>query len=114
MTRLLIALLVSGLAAGPAAADSPKPVTAITAYPPALKLRGADDAPQLILTGKRADGRDVDLTGAAAYAVSGPKVVRVSSDGRVFPVANGAAEVTATVEGKTVKVPVTVEAREAP
>ena len=61
MTRLLIASLVLGLAAGPALADSPKPVTAVTAHPTSLKLRGADDAPQLVVTGRRADGRDVDL-----------------------------------------------------
>ena len=83
MTRLLVGLLALGLGAGPVFADSPKPVTAITAYPTALKLRGTDDAPQLIVTGKRADGRDVDLTGAATYSVSNTKVVRVTSDGRV-------------------------------
>ena len=114
MTRLLSALLALGLLAGPAPADSPKPVTAITPHPTALKLRGADDAPQLIVTGTRADGREIDLTGAAAYSVSEPKVVRVAADGRVFPLANGAAEITATVEGKAVRVPVTVEAMEAP
>jgi hypothetical protein len=114
MTRLLPALLALGLAAGPALADSPKPVAAIAAHPTALKLRGADDAPQLVVTGKRADGREVDLTAAATYSVSNPKVVRVTSDGRVFPLANGSAEITATVEGKTVKVPVTAEAMDAP
>jgi hypothetical protein len=114
MTRLPVALLALGFAAGPALADSPKPVTAITAHPTALKLRGADDAPQLVVTGKRADGRDVDLTGAAIYSVSDPKVVRVTSDGRVFPLANGTAEITATIEGKAVRVPVTAEAMEAP
>ena len=41
MTRLLSALLALGLLAGPAPADSPKPVTAITPHPTALKLRGA-------------------------------------------------------------------------
>ena len=66
-------------------------------------MRGTDDAPQLLVTGKRADGRDVDLTGAATYRTSDPKVVRVSSEGRVYPVANGTAEITATVEGKTVR-----------
>ncbi len=112
MTRLLAAL-VSLLAVGAAtAADAP--ITAITPYPAALKLRGTDDAPQLLLTGKRADGRDVDLTAAATYAVNDAKVVRVSSEGRVFPLANGTTEITATVNGFTVKVPVTAESMLAP
>jgi len=114
MTRLLTALFALGLLAGPAAADSPKPVAAITAYPTALKLRGADDAPQLIVTGKRADGREFDLTATTTYSISDPAVVRVAADGRVFPLANGTTEVTAMFEGKAVKVPVTVEAMEAP
>src|SRR5205823_4534250 len=76
-----------------------------------LKFDGND---KLTITGTRADGREIDLTGAAAYSVSEPKVVRVAADGRVFPLANGAAEITATVEGKAVRVPVTVEAMEAP
>ena len=117
MTRLLVAL-VALAGVGPAAASEQtqpaKPVTAIAAYPPALKLRGSDDAPQLLVTGKRADGRDVDLTGSAAYGVSNPAVVRVAPDGRVYPLANGTAEVTANVNGLVVKVPVTCEKMEAP
>ncbi len=112
MTRLLAAL-VSLLAVGAATAVA-APITAVTPFPAALKLRGTDDAPQLLLTGKRADGRDVDLTAAATYAVSDAKVVRVSSEGRVFPLANGTTEITATVNGFTVKVPVTAESMLAP
>jgi hypothetical protein len=110
---LLAAAAAFTTAAGAPAADSPA-VTAITPYPAALKIRGSDDAPQLLVTGKRADGRDVDLTGAATYSVSNPKVIRVASDGRVYPLANGAAEVTATVGGMSVKVPVTAEAMDTP
>ena len=113
MIRLAAALLALAVAAGPALADSP-PVVAVAAHPTALKLRGSDDAPQLLLTGKRADGRDIDLTAAASYSVSNPKVIRVTSEGRVFPLGNGTAEITAFVEGKTVRVPVTAEAMEAP
>jgi hypothetical protein len=110
MTRLLAALTVAALA-GPASAA---PVTALTAHPAALTLKGADDAPQLLVTGTRADGREVDLTAAAAYSVSDPKVVRVDAAGRVFPLANGTATVTARFEGKTVTVPVTAGQMDAP
>ena len=60
--------------------------------------------------GKRADGRAVDLTGSATYTVTDPKVVRVTAEGRVIPVGNGKADVTATVHGMKVIVPVTAEA----
>ena len=113
MTRLVLALLalVVFVSVGRTAES---PVTAITAYPPAFKLRGADDAPQLVVTGTRADGRAVDLTAAATYTVADAKVARVEKTGRVFPLANGTTEITATVEGKTVKVPLVAEKMEAP
>jgi hypothetical protein len=104
---MLLALVVAATWAGTAAAQPTPPVTALAPYPAQLRLRGMDDAPQLLVTGTRADGRDVDLTGVAAYAASDPKVVRVDESGRVFPVGNGTAEVTATVSGTTVRVPVT-------
>ena len=113
MTRLPLAVLaLAAFAAHAPAADAP--VTALAAYPAALKLTGADDAPQLVLTGTRADGRLVDLTAAATYAVSDAKVARVAADGRVFPLASGTATITATAEGKSVTVPVVAEKMDAP
>ncbi len=113
MTRLLLALLaLAAFSSLGTAAEAP--VAAVAAYPATLKLKGADDAPQLILTGTRADGRVVDLTATATYTVSDAKVARVDKNGRVFPLANGKAEITATVEGKTVKVSLTAEQMEAP
>ncbi len=118
MTRLVLAFATIlafstvSLAADPPAASSP--VTAITASPTTLKLHGSDDAPQLLITGKRVNGREADLTAATTYTVSDPKVVRVSSEGRVFPLANGSAEITATSNGMTVKVAVTCDAMETP
>lgn len=113
MTRSLLALLALA-AFGTAGTAAEAPITAVAAYPTALALKGTDDAPQLVITGTRADGRTVDLTGAATYSVSDPKVARVEPTGRVFPLANGTAEVTATIEGKTVKVPLTAEKMDAP
>jgi hypothetical protein len=95
-------------------AEPAKTVTAIAAYPPSLKLKGMDDAPQLLITGKRADGRDIDLTHNAGFSVSDPKVIRIEPNGRVFPLTNGSAEITASVNGMTVKVSVTAEKMEKP
>ena len=104
MTRMLLTLLA--LAAFGARRDRRRRARhRARRVPRELSLKGTDDAPQLVVTGKRADGREVDLTGAATYTVSDPKVARVDQTGRVFPLANGTAEITATFGGKTVKVP---------
>src|SRR5262245_4629127 len=105
MIRLFAAafLTLAFAASSTLAADPAKPVTALSAYPTALKLKGMDDAPQIILTGKRADGREVDLSASATYSVSDPSVARIEANGRVFPLANGTAEITATVSGMSVK-----------
>jgi hypothetical protein len=113
MIRILAALAVSLFTAGTVPAATP-PVTAISAYPTSLKLRGMDDAPQLIITGKRADGREVDLTGTAEYAVADAGIVRVDREGRVHPLANGSTNVTATVNGMSVNVPVVAESMDHP
>ena len=113
MKRFLLSLIAAA-ATGLAATAAEPPVTAISAYPAKLKLVGADDAPQLVITGTRADGHQVDLTGAVAFAVSDAKVARVEQGGRVFPAGNGTAEISVNYEGKTVRVPVTAEKMEAP
>ena len=112
MTRRILALAAILLCLPAYAAELP--VNALTATPDTLKLKGTDDAPQLIITGKRADGRDIDLSRSVTYSVSDPKVIRVEPNGRVFPLADGAAEITATFEGMTVKVAVTAEKMDAP
>jgi hypothetical protein len=104
---LLVLFALLGLITTAPAADVP--ITALTAYPPKLNLRGIEDAPQLVITGTRPDGREIDLTGAAAYAVSDPKVARVDPTGRVLPLADGTAQITVTAEGKTVTVPLVAE-----
>ena len=50
-SRSLLALVVAAASAGPAAAQSAPPVTTLTPYPAQLKLRGTDDAPQLLVPG---------------------------------------------------------------
>jgi hypothetical protein len=113
MIRILAVFVTLAASAIPAfAAESP--ITAIAAYPTALKLKGMDDAPQLLVTGTRADGRVVDLTANVTYTVTDAKVATIDKNGRVFPVANGTTEITVTIAGKTVKVPLTAEKMEAP
>jgi len=114
MTRHLLTFAIVLGTTTAATAQPTKSVASINAFPTALKLTGMDDAPQLLITGKLADGREIDLSATATYTVSDPKVIRVDASGRVFPVGNGSAEITATFEGKTARVPVAAAKMEAP
>jgi hypothetical protein len=93
--------------AGGAPLPRPADVQALAAHPAAVALRGADDARQLVLTATLAEGRLVDLTGDVAYEVADPKVARVTSAGRVVPLANGSTTVTARFSDKAATVAVT-------
>ncbi|HEY7308380.1 MAG TPA: DUF1549 domain-containing protein, partial [Gemmataceae bacterium] len=54
-------------------------------------------------------GQVQDLSGDVKYETANPKIVRVSSTGRVLPLANGTTEITAVYGDKSVKVPVVAE-----
>src|SRR5207253_2457348 len=81
--------------AGAPALPRPADVRSLDVRPAAVALRGADDARQLVLTAALPDGRLQDLTGDVKYEVADPKVARVTSAGRVVPLANGSTTVTA-------------------
>src|SRR4051812_13105716 len=68
-------------------ADLPRPadVKALDVFPAQVTLVGNDGAQQLILSAVLEDGRLQDLTHDARYEAD-PKVVRVSTSGRVVPV----------------------------
>jgi hypothetical protein len=97
--------------AAPEAATLPRPadVQSLAANPSAVALRGADDARQLVLTATLADGRLQDLTGDVQYETADPKVARVTTSGRVVPLANGTTAVTARFGDRAVTVPVKTE-----
>lgn len=85
---------------------------ALRAFPESLSIRGTDDAPQIIV--EISGARDVDVTEKVTFSVSHHQVVRVEASGRVFPLANGQATITATLDGRSVKIPVTVSGMEQP
>ena len=95
MTRLLLALRRRSPRRHRRRSPRERPVTALAAYPAALKLSGMDDAPQLVVTGTRADGRD-DRPDRATRPTPSPTRRSSASTptGRVFPLANGTAEIT--------------------
>jgi hypothetical protein len=86
----------------------PKPaeVVSLAVHPAQVTLKGTDDSAQLVVTGKLA-AREQDLTGDVKYQVSNPAVVRVTTAGRIVPLANGTAEVTAVYGDRKAKLTVT-------
>jgi hypothetical protein len=92
----------------PKAAD----VQGLAVAPTQIALKGIDDAQQLIITATLTDGRLQDLSTDIKYDVADSKVVRVTSTGRVIPLANGRTEITASFGDKVVKVAVAAESCE--
>jgi hypothetical protein len=90
----------------PAAAE----VASLEAYPAKVRLVGGDESCQLILTGKLANNVLQDLTGAAQYDIANPQLARVTSAGRVIPLADGATQITARYGDRTATMSVTIEA----
>jgi hypothetical protein len=87
----------------------PAQVQALNAYPEKINLKGSDDAQQLVLTATLAEGRLQDLSADVKFDISDPKIVRVTTSGRVIPLTNGQTEITASYGPKTVKIPVSAE-----
>jgi len=89
----------------------PKPadVVSLASSPTKIALKGLDDAQQLVVTATLAGNRLQDLSGDVKFEVADPKVARVSTSGRVIPLANGSTEITATYGDKTFKVAVSAE-----
>ncbi|HEY7309584.1 MAG TPA: DUF1549 domain-containing protein, partial [Gemmataceae bacterium] len=92
-------------------APLPKPgeIKSFTVHPTKIALKGIDDAQQLVLNAELTSGRSQDLTADVKYEVADKKVARVTSTGRVIPLANGTTEITAAFGDKVVKVPVAAE-----
>ena len=75
-----------------------------------LRLRGADARQQLLVTAKFNTGAVRDYTREVSYETSPAGVIQISKTGRVTPLADGTATITAkTSEGLTATLPVTVD-----
>ncbi len=77
--------------------------------PEKVVLRGADQLQQLIITGQFANGGVRDLTRKVKYRSADLGIVRVDASGLLTSIKNGATEIVAEIDGKSVKVPVSVE-----
>ncbi len=72
-------------------------------------LRGAGQLQQLVITGHHANGGIRDLTRQVKYRALDPQVATVDAHGLLTALKNGTTEVLAEVDGKAVKIGVTVE-----
>jgi hypothetical protein len=91
---------------------APGEVKELLVQPAAIKLTGADESRQLIVTGALRDGGLQDLSGDVKYEVTDSKVVSVSPSGRVLPLANGSATITARYGDQAASVTVTAESQD--
>jgi len=91
-------------------ADQPNPaeIRGLLCFPAKVGLKGADASQQLIVTAVLAGNREQDLSSSVKYAVADAKVARVTSTGRVIPLADGVTEIIATYADKSVKIPLEV------
>src|SRR5258706_1448884 len=92
-----------------ASLPAPDQIKDLSIFPAKVTLKGTDDAQQLILTAILKDGQMQDLTQDAKYEPADAKLVRITSTGRIVPLANGKTEVVARFGDKTIKVPVQTE-----
>jgi hypothetical protein len=97
-------LLVSATAF---AADAPQ-VVKVWTIPDQLVLHDVRDARSLLVLGRDATGKTIDLSAAAQRKAGGAQVV-IDQDGYVTPVAVGKTEVVVSAGGHEIRVPVEVQ-----
>src|SRR5215471_1464377 len=93
---------------GPVLMGAETSIALVTADPSSVRLSGPRAVYSLLISGKTADGRWVDLTTEARYQAMNPKVATVTN-GVLRAVADGSTTVTVEAAGRTLMVPVTVE-----
>src|SRR5688572_2553761 len=114
--QLLVLVAFSPLAALGAEPDKLEPIAlgspmAVEVFPPAIRLTGARQQMQIVVTDRYADGRVQDLTRAATYSSADSKIATVES-AVVRPVANGKTEIVVAAGGQSVRIPIEVLGQE--
>ncbi len=104
-----VALLVLLGTALRAPADEGQAPVAVTVDPHAVRLSGPKAVYSLLVNGKTADGRVVDLTHEARFRSARPETAAVTPAGVVHGKADGQTEVVVEVRGRTLRVPIRVE-----
>src|SRR5438309_11255840 len=79
----------------------------IAVYPPDINLETARDRQGFVVQLTQPDGITRDVTDQAQVSFANPALVKLDK-ATVYPVADGATEMTVTAAGQTLKVPVKV------
>jgi hypothetical protein len=110
---VVLALSLVAFVAGPSdpAVANPAPATTgpITVHPTALDLRQPRQVSSLQVLSTTPDGYSLDLREQARFVSADPRVATVDEQGQVHPAGNGQTQVTVTVAGQTLTVPVKVK-----
>lgn len=109
MTRALLSVALTCAWCSAVGAGEPARLKSLSIDPGEVVLAGARAQQQLLVTGHYDDGSVRDLTAKATYQSSRTSVVLVDESGRLRPLANGGASVTATCQGLTATVAVRIE-----
>ena len=78
--------------------------TKIEVFPTEVKLRGLDDAIQMVITGTTKSGMLLDLTSVSQYEAADSKTLRVTPSGRVVPLSNGSSSINVSFGTKKLQV----------
>jgi hypothetical protein len=87
------------------ALPAPAEVQSLSVNPAKIALRGVDDAEQIVLTAQLAKGGLQDLSSNVKYEIADPKIARITTTGRVFPLSDGTTEITISFGDKALKIP---------
>jgi hypothetical protein len=109
---LLLAVLVFPAASGDVRSQTP--VTDVVVTPPVVRLSGPGASSSLLVDGKLADGRWIDLTREASFRALGPRVASVSRAGIVRGLGDGKAVIEVEARGIKRTVAVQVEGSTVP
>ena len=82
-------------------------VVSLEVAPATVKLHGAYDSVQLLVTAKLANGERTDVTRLVTFKLA-KDIGAVTASGRVDPLSNGKTQLTISLAGKSANVPVEV------
>lgn len=90
---ILSVVAVTYLASAQEKPASPLKLISLDVFPQQIQLVGRDSRQQLLVTGKTADGQELDLTRQASFTLD-REVAEVSSTGVLTPLSSGEAKIT--------------------
>ncbi len=91
------------------ALPTPAEVRTLSVSPASVTLKGMDDSAQLVITAALVAGKTQDLSGDAKYEIANEKIARITTAGRIIPIANGSTEITIRYGDKTAKLTLKTE-----